>query len=198
MKAGPAQRRAGRLRSRRGEAPQREEGDPHLVRSATAAAVPEPRRSRSASARAAPSTSPRRRTGAASPTRGAAAETPRSTNPEPIGLLIVSGDEAAANPDVRALAEQAERVHRHLDVPRARRRLGRPRPPGHELPRARRDVRQPRGTAAAPAAHRHPARAGRARLDLEARRALRRRDLAVSLGGLRRGLGDRVRRHPVR
>jgi NADH-quinone oxidoreductase subunit G len=32
------------------------------------------------------------------------------TNPEPIGLLIVSGDEAAANPAVRALAEQAERV----------------------------------------------------------------------------------------
>jgi NADH-quinone oxidoreductase subunit G len=29
---------------------------------------------------------------------------------EPIGLLIVSGDEAAANPDVRALAEHAERV----------------------------------------------------------------------------------------
>ena len=35
---------------------------------------------------------------------------PEPTNPEPIGLLIVSGDEAAANPDVRALAEQAERV----------------------------------------------------------------------------------------
>jgi NADH-quinone oxidoreductase subunit G len=33
-----------------------------------------------------------------------------ATNPEPIGLLLVSGDEAAANPDVRALAEQAERV----------------------------------------------------------------------------------------
>jgi NADH-quinone oxidoreductase subunit G len=32
------------------------------------------------------------------------------TNPDPIGLLLVSGDEAAANPDVRALAEQAERV----------------------------------------------------------------------------------------
>jgi len=31
-------------------------------------------------------------------------------NPEPIGLLVVSGDEAAANPDVRALAEQAEHV----------------------------------------------------------------------------------------
>jgi NADH-quinone oxidoreductase subunit G len=32
------------------------------------------------------------------------------TNPDPIGLLIVSGDEAAANPAVRALAEDAERV----------------------------------------------------------------------------------------
>jgi anaerobic selenocysteine-containing dehydrogenase len=33
-----------------------------------------------------------------------------SPAPDPIGLLIVSGDEAAANPDVRALAEKAERV----------------------------------------------------------------------------------------
>jgi NADH-quinone oxidoreductase subunit G len=32
------------------------------------------------------------------------------TNPEPIELLIVSGDEAAASADVRALAESAERV----------------------------------------------------------------------------------------
>jgi NADH-quinone oxidoreductase subunit G len=32
------------------------------------------------------------------------------TNPEPIELLIVSGDEAASNADVRALAEQANRV----------------------------------------------------------------------------------------
>jgi NADH-quinone oxidoreductase subunit G len=31
-------------------------------------------------------------------------------NPEPIGLLIVSGDEAAADPAVRALAEEAEAV----------------------------------------------------------------------------------------
>jgi NADH-quinone oxidoreductase subunit G len=31
-------------------------------------------------------------------------------NPEPIGLLIISGDEAAANPDVRAMADQAESV----------------------------------------------------------------------------------------
>ena len=31
-------------------------------------------------------------------------------NPEPIGLLIVSGDEAAADPAVRSLAEQAESV----------------------------------------------------------------------------------------
>jgi NADH-quinone oxidoreductase subunit G len=40
----------------------------------------------------------------------AAAADVEATNPDPIGLLIVSGDEAAANPDVRALAEQAERV----------------------------------------------------------------------------------------
>jgi formate dehydrogenase major subunit len=32
------------------------------------------------------------------------------TNPEPIELLLVSGDEAASNPDVRALAEEANRV----------------------------------------------------------------------------------------
>jgi NADH-quinone oxidoreductase subunit G len=31
-------------------------------------------------------------------------------NPDPIGLLFVSGDEAAADPNVRALAERAERV----------------------------------------------------------------------------------------
>jgi NADH-quinone oxidoreductase subunit G len=40
----------------------------------------------------------------------AAAADAEVTNPDPIGLLVVSGDEAAANPDVRALAEQAERV----------------------------------------------------------------------------------------
>ena len=47
------------------------------------------------------------------------------------------------------------RRHRDLDVPRPRGRLGRPRPPGHELPRARGHVREPRGPpAAAPAARR--------------------------------------------
>jgi NADH-quinone oxidoreductase subunit G len=40
----------------------------------------------------------------------AAASDQEPTNPDPIGLLIVSGDEAAANPVVRALAEKAERV----------------------------------------------------------------------------------------
>ena len=40
----------------------------------------------------------------------AAAADAEAVNPEPIGLLIVSGDEAAANPDVRAMAEQAEKV----------------------------------------------------------------------------------------
>jgi NADH-quinone oxidoreductase subunit G len=38
------------------------------------------------------------------------ADDAESASPDPIGLLIVSGDEAAANPDVRALAEKAERV----------------------------------------------------------------------------------------
>jgi NADH-quinone oxidoreductase subunit G len=40
----------------------------------------------------------------------AAAADEEPTSPEPIGLLIVSGDEALANPDVRGLAAQAESV----------------------------------------------------------------------------------------
>jgi len=40
----------------------------------------------------------------------AAASDQEGPNPEPIGLLFVSGDEAAADPNVRALAERAERV----------------------------------------------------------------------------------------
>ncbi|HEY7149212.1 MAG TPA: molybdopterin-dependent oxidoreductase, partial [Gaiellaceae bacterium] len=40
----------------------------------------------------------------------AAAADGDEADPEPIELLVVSGDEAAANPDVRALAERAERV----------------------------------------------------------------------------------------
>ena len=40
----------------------------------------------------------------------AAADVEETVNPEPIGLLIVSGDEAAADPSVRALAEHAESV----------------------------------------------------------------------------------------
>lgn len=40
----------------------------------------------------------------------AAAADADAENPEPIGLLIVSGDEAAADPNVRAMAEQAEKV----------------------------------------------------------------------------------------
>jgi NADH-quinone oxidoreductase subunit G len=40
----------------------------------------------------------------------AAASDEEGPEAEPLGLLIVSGDEAAANPNVRALAEQSERV----------------------------------------------------------------------------------------
>jgi NADH-quinone oxidoreductase subunit G len=39
-----------------------------------------------------------------------AASDEEPADPDPIGLLIVSGDEAAANPAVRAIAERAERV----------------------------------------------------------------------------------------
>jgi NADH-quinone oxidoreductase subunit G len=40
----------------------------------------------------------------------AAAADDEATSPEPIGLLVLSGDEAVANPDVRGLAAQAETV----------------------------------------------------------------------------------------
>ena len=40
----------------------------------------------------------------------AAASDEEGPDPEPIGLLFVSGDEAAADPNVRALAERSERV----------------------------------------------------------------------------------------
>jgi NADH-quinone oxidoreductase subunit G len=40
----------------------------------------------------------------------AAAGDAEAENPEPISLLVISGDEAAANPAVRAMAEQAESV----------------------------------------------------------------------------------------
>ncbi|HET9461179.1 MAG TPA: molybdopterin-dependent oxidoreductase [Gaiellaceae bacterium] len=43
-------------------------------------------------------------------TAWAASEDADEANPEPIGLLVVSGDDAAADPSVRALAEEAERV----------------------------------------------------------------------------------------
>jgi NADH-quinone oxidoreductase subunit G len=43
-------------------------------------------------------------------TAWAAAGEGEEENPEPVGLLIVSGDEAAADPAVRAMAEQAEQV----------------------------------------------------------------------------------------
>ena len=62
------------------------------------------------------------------------------TNPEPIELLIVSGDEAAAQrrrARARRAGEARDRAH---DVPRARRRLGRPDPA----------VDRPRSSATAP------------------------------------------------
>ena len=46
----------------------------------------------------------------AAPPRQAAAADGGEQRPEPIGLLIVSGDDAAADPSVRALAEHADAV----------------------------------------------------------------------------------------
>ena len=113
-------------------------------------------------------------------------------------LLIVSGDEAAADPAVRALAERAETVIGigmfegsfgglcDLVLPGTSylERDGTTVNLEGRLQRQRRAV-----IAAVP---------GRARLDLEARRALRRRDLAVRLDALRRGLGGLLRRHRLR
>ena len=118
--------------------------------------------------------------------------------PESIGVLVVSGDEAAANPDVRALAEQAEATivisMFELEDGLSPDLLL----PGHELPRARRDVRQPRGPPAAPAPHRDAAVPRRARVDRRARRALRRRRRAVRGRRLRRGVGEGLRRPQLR
>ena len=78
-------------------------GGEHVARLAEASDSPGARA-------AAPSTSRPRRTAAASPTRGPPRRTRTRRDPEPIGLLVVSGDEAAENPNVRVLAERADKV----------------------------------------------------------------------------------------
>ena len=92
-----------------------------------------------------------------------------ASEPDSIGLLLVSGDEAAGDPNVRALAERADAVivvsmfmglaAGWADLVAA----------GLELSRARRHVREPRGTPAAPAPGGNAARPERARMDLAAR-----------------------------
>ena len=84
------------------------------------------------------------------------------------------------------------------DVPRARRRLGRPDPAGDGRARAGRHVDEPRGTRAAPPSRGVPALPGRARVDLEARGALRRRRPAARDGRVRRARGARVPRSLAR
>ena len=128
----------------------------------------------------------------------AAAEDADETDPHPIGLLIVSGDEAASDPAVRALAEHAESViaitlFQGLAVGWADLVL-----PGTSnlerdgtlinlegrLQRLRRTVLPP-----VP---------GRARLALEARGAVRRRALAPRAGRVRGDLREGLRRDLVR
>ena len=68
-------------------------------------------------------------------------------------LVVISGDEAAADPGVRALAERADARDRDRHVRGVVPRPRRPRPPGHELPRARRhDASTSRAASSASAA----------------------------------------------
>ena len=67
-------------------------------------------RIRRAARAAARSTSRPRRTAAASPTRGPLRRTPTTRTPSRSSLLVVSGDDAAADPNVRVLAEHADKV----------------------------------------------------------------------------------------
>jgi NADH-quinone oxidoreductase subunit G len=53
---------------------------------------------------------PQTESGRAAAVAWAAAADDEAENPEPIGLLVISGDEAAADPYVRAMAGQAEKV----------------------------------------------------------------------------------------
>src|SRR5204863_7908212 len=53
---------------------------------------------------------PRTANGRGAADAGAAASAGEREDPEPISLLVVSGDEAAADPNVRALAERSEKV----------------------------------------------------------------------------------------
>ena len=89
----------------------------------------------------------------------AAAADEDDANPEPIGLLDRLGRRGrgrSGRPRARRAGRERDRDH---DVPRPRRRLGRPRAAGDELARARRHPAQPRGPAAAAAPRRDRARA---------------------------------------
>ena len=101
---------------------------------------------------AAPSTSPRRRTAAASRTPGRAAG---DGEPRARRRSACSSSPATRPPrDPRRARPRGARGGRDRDRRCSREdaaRLGRPRPARHELPRARRDDRQPRGPRAAPA-----------------------------------------------
>ena len=149
------------------------------------------------STRPQPSTCRVRRTAAASPTPGARPATASPVDVEP-ALVIISGDEAALDPDVRALRRAREDV---IGIGMFEETLPRPRrlvlPGTSYLERDGTTVnlegrlQRQRRAVIAPVP-------GRARLDREARRALRRRALAARLDRLRRDLRDLLRRHLVR
>ena len=99
----------------------------------------------------------------------------------------------------RAVARRAGgRGRRRRHVPRAHGGLGRRRPAGHRDARARRDADEPRRPPAAPAPRGGTARARRARVDREARGALRGRAVPSCVDPVRRGRAAHLRgRRPV-
>ncbi len=103
-----AERRRGAVRARRGAGARRRAAGADLVRRGRRAAT----RSRTLASRSAAPGSilPRTANGRGVADAWAASGDAEPVNPEPIGLLIISGDEAAADPYVRAMAERAEAV----------------------------------------------------------------------------------------
>ena len=125
-----------------------------------AALAPLAERSASRTSPAAARTScPPRRTAAASPPRGQAAGEGEPAAPERVGLLLISGEEAVADPRVRALAERSDAVAAVTMFSESVRGWTHVVLPGHELSRARRHDGQPRRPRAAAAARRASRRA---------------------------------------
>ena len=143
------------------------------------------------------STCRRRPTAGASPTPG---RRPAMGRPRRQSRSRCSSSPATRPPTTRTPRDgRPGRVRaRDRDVPSVGDPDGRSRPPGDELPRTRRHVRQPRGAASAAAPRGDPAGPRRASRSGPTGPAIRRPGLAVPVPGLRGGLGDRLWRDALR